>query len=67
MRHPAHDRQRRDLAFTPGAIHLPGWLDHARQRALIDAFHSWAAGPVPTRAASLPRGHQMSVKTVCLG
>jgi DNA oxidative demethylase len=61
----AHDRRRRDLA--PGAVHLPGWLDCAQQRTLVRASRSWAAGPVPIRAASLPRGHQMSVETVCLG
>ncbi len=62
---PPPRRQRRDLA--PGAVHLPDWLDHAQQRRLVQAFRDWSAGPVPIRAASLPRGHQMSVKTVCLG
>src|SRR6202035_2714587 len=33
----------------------------------IEAFGGWATGPVPIRAASLPGGHQMSVKTICLG
>lgn len=60
---PPHN-QRRDL--TSGAVHLSGWLDQAQQRALVQAFGDWAAGPVPIRAASLPRGHQMSVETVCL-
>jgi DNA oxidative demethylase len=62
---PEHDRPRRTVA--PGAIHLPGWLDTAAQHTLVDAFHAWATGPVPIRAASLPRGHQMTVETVCLG
>jgi alkylated DNA repair protein (DNA oxidative demethylase) len=62
---PVHDRQRR--AVAPGAIHLPGWLDSTAQRILVDAYHAWSSSPVPIRAASLPRGHQMTAKTVCLG
>ena len=50
-----------------GAVHLHGWLDNARQRQLVRAFEGWAAGPVPIRAAALPGGHRMSVRTVCLG
>ena len=56
---------RRELA--PGAVHLPGWLDLAGQRRLVAAFAEWSAGPVPARAAVLPGGHPMSVRTVCLG
>lgn len=63
--HPGSGRQPRVLA--PGAVHLPAWLDHAQQRTLVDAFHAWTAGPVPIRAARLNDGHQMTVKTVCLG
>jgi len=62
---PAPDRKPRTI--QPGAVHLPGWLDLAEQRALVDAFHTWAAGPVPIRAASLGGGRRMSVRTVCLG
>jgi alkylated DNA repair protein (DNA oxidative demethylase) len=53
--------------IAPGAVHLPGWLDLQQQRAIVAAFHEWTRGPVPIRAAVLPGGHQMSVKTVCLG
>ncbi len=60
---PRRDRHGRG----PGAVHLPGRLDDTRQRVLVQSFHEWAGGPVPIRAASLPRGHRMSVKTVCLG
>jgi DNA oxidative demethylase len=56
---------RRELG--PGAMHLPGWLDLEGQRRLVAAFAEWAAGPVPARAAVLPGGHPMSVRTVCLG
>jgi alkylated DNA repair protein (DNA oxidative demethylase) len=58
-------RERR--TFAPGAIHLPGWLDIAQQRRLVQAFRAWSTGPVPIRAASLASGHRMSVRTVCLG
>ena len=58
-------RPRAELA--PGAVHLPGWLDLAGQRRLVAAYREWVAGPVPARAAVLPGGHAMSVRTVCLG
>ncbi|WP_372698196.1 alpha-ketoglutarate-dependent dioxygenase AlkB [Arthrobacter sp. JSM 101049] len=57
-------RPRRELAS--GATWVPGWLDLARQRWLVDRFHEWAHGPVPLRSAKIG-GHEMSVKTVCLG
>jgi alkylated DNA repair protein (DNA oxidative demethylase) len=63
---PAFPRRER-RTFAPGAIHLPGWLDIAQQRRLVQAFRAWSTGPVPIRAASLPSGHRMSVRTVCLG
>ena len=56
---------RREIA--PGAVHVPGWLAPARQRELVAACREWARGPVPMRAAVLPGGHRMSVRTVCLG
>jgi len=55
---------RREIA--PGAVHVPSWLTEEQQRWLAARFCEWAAGPVPIRAAMV-RGHQMSVKTVCLG
>jgi alkylated DNA repair protein (DNA oxidative demethylase) len=58
------DRRRRELA--PGAVFVPGWLTLGQQRWLVDRFREWADGPVPIRAAKV-RGHEMSVKTVCLG
>lgn len=51
----------------PGAVHVPGWLDLAQQREIVTACREWARGPVPMRAASLPSGHKMSVRMVCLG
>lgn len=57
-------RPRRELA--PGATWVPGWLGPAQQRWLVDRFHEWAHGPVPLRSAKIG-GHEMSVRTVCLG
>ncbi|MGH3671230.1 MAG: alpha-ketoglutarate-dependent dioxygenase AlkB family protein [Pseudonocardiaceae bacterium] len=58
-------RQRRTLA--PGAVHLPGWLDLSQQRRLVTACRQWASEGPGIRAASLPNGVPMSVRTVCLG
>ena len=52
---------------APGAVHVPGWLTDEQQRWIVARFGEWTQGPVPLRAATLPGGHQMSVKTVCLG
>ena len=58
------ERPRRELA--PGAVHVPGWLTLEQQAWIAERFREWSAGPVPPRAAAV-RGHEMSVKTVCLG
>jgi alkylated DNA repair protein (DNA oxidative demethylase) len=57
-------REPREVA--PGAVHIPGWLTLDQQEWIVHRFHEWAAGPVPIRAAKI-RGHEMSVRTVCLG
>jgi DNA oxidative demethylase len=49
-----------------GAHHVPGWLSLDQQRWIVRRFREWTAGPVPLRGAKI-RGHEMSVKTVCLG
>ncbi|GHC99440.1 alpha-ketoglutarate-dependent dioxygenase AlkB family protein [Zhihengliuella salsuginis] len=51
---------------APGAVHVPGWLDLRAQHWIAEQFRAWASGPVPPRGAKV-RGHEMSVKTVCLG
>lgn len=58
-------RPRRTLA--PGAVHVPGWLDPDRQRALVTTCREWALQGPGIRAATLPSGATMSVRTVCLG
>lgn len=51
---------------APGAHLVPGWLTLPQQSWIAGEFRKWVAGPVPLRAATV-RGHEMSVKTVCLG
>jgi alkylated DNA repair protein (DNA oxidative demethylase) len=51
---------------APGAWHVPRWLPFERQVFLVEEFRGWTAGPVPPMSA-IVRGHQMSVRTVCLG
>lgn len=58
-------RERRVLA--PGAVHVPDWLDLDRQRTLVRACRLWASEGPGIRAAVLPNGGQMSVRSVCLG
>lgn len=60
----AGGRSRREVA--PGAVHVPDWLTVEQQRWITGQFRAWARGPVPIRAAKV-RGHEMSVRTVCLG
>jgi DNA oxidative demethylase len=54
------------IELAPGAHWVPGWLTLDQQAWLVRQFHEWASGPVPIRGAKV-RGHEMSVKTVCLG
>ncbi|MET8050808.1 alpha-ketoglutarate-dependent dioxygenase AlkB [Streptosporangium sp. NPDC005286] len=51
---------------SPDAVLVPGWLTLDQQAWIVRQFHSWTQGPVPIRAAKV-RGHEMSVRTVCLG
>ncbi len=57
-------RDARELA--PGARWIPDFLTLAEQAWIMRRFHEWIDGPVPIRSAKV-RGHEMSVKTVCLG
>lgn len=52
--------------IAPGATLVPQWLTREQQKWFADQFREWARGPVPIRAAKV-RGHEMSVRTVCLG
>ena len=58
------DRGARTIAA--GATLIPEWLTLEQQSWIVGEFFEWCRGPVPLRAARV-RGHEMSVKTVCLG
>lgn len=58
--------RRTPVEIAPGAVHVPGWLTLEQQRFLVERFREWAAGPVPAHHTKV-RGHEMSVRTVCLG
>jgi DNA oxidative demethylase len=58
-------RERRVLA--PGAVHVPDWLALDRQRQLVRACREWASEGPGIRAAVMPNGSRMSVRSVCLG
>lgn len=62
--HELMSRPRREIA--PGAVHVPAWLSLEQQAWIAARYREWAHGPVPLRGAKI-RGHEMSVKTVCLG
>lgn len=57
----------RPREVAPGAVHIPGWLDAAQQRDLVDACRDWARGPAGMRPGMTPGGRPMSVQTVWLG
>ncbi|UQN29530.1 alpha-ketoglutarate-dependent dioxygenase AlkB family protein [Brachybacterium kimchii] len=50
----------------PGAVWVPGFLRLDQQAWISARFEEWAEGPVPPRSPKV-RGHEMSVRTVCLG
>ncbi|MEU0333406.1 alpha-ketoglutarate-dependent dioxygenase AlkB [Streptomyces sp. NPDC006193] len=50
-----------------GAVHVPDWLDEARQRALLSACREWARPPAGLRTVRTPGGGTMSARQVCLG
>lgn len=53
--------------LTPGAVHIPHWLNLDAQRRLIKSCEDWATPPSGLRTTRLPSGGVMSVRTVCLG
>ena len=58
---PAH------CEVLPDVVHVAGWLDVDRQRALVDDFRRWAVPPAGLRHPRVPAGHLMTVQSVCLG
>jgi DNA oxidative demethylase len=51
----------------PEVVHVAGWLDVDKQRALVEDFREWALPPAGLRHPRVPTGHLMSVQSVCLG
>ncbi|MCN9240366.1 alpha-ketoglutarate-dependent dioxygenase AlkB [Streptomyces sp. RY43-2] len=58
-------RSRREI--TPGAVHVPDWLDADRQRRLLEACREWARPPAGLRTVRTPGGGTMTARQVCLG
>jgi alkylated DNA repair protein (DNA oxidative demethylase) len=52
---------------TPGAVHVPDWLDPGRQRELLEACREWARPPAGLRTVRTPGGGTMTARQVCLG
>ncbi|KOU72315.1 DNA repair protein [Streptomyces sp. MMG1533] len=52
---------------APGAVHVPDWLDAARQRELLEACREWARPPAGLRTVRTPGGGTMTARQVCLG
>ncbi|MER8091142.1 alpha-ketoglutarate-dependent dioxygenase AlkB [Streptomyces sp. NPDC094048] len=51
---------------APGVTLVPDWLTAEQQEWIVDQFREWVQGPVPIRSVKI-RGHEISVRTVCLG
>ncbi|MFD3502425.1 alpha-ketoglutarate-dependent dioxygenase AlkB family protein [Streptomyces sp. NPDC058678] len=58
-------RARTEVA--PGAVHVPDWLDTARQRELLRDCREWARPPAGLRTVRTPGGGTMTARQVCLG
>ncbi|NED73156.1 alpha-ketoglutarate-dependent dioxygenase AlkB [Streptomyces sp. SID9944] len=58
---------RRRAEIAPGAVHVPDWLDTARQRELLEACRRWARPPAGLRTVRTPGGGTMTARQVCLG
>ncbi|MEU5765030.1 alpha-ketoglutarate-dependent dioxygenase AlkB [Streptomyces asoensis] len=58
---------REPAQVAPGATHVPGWLDEARQRELLTACRDWARPPAGLRTVRTPGGGTMTARQVCLG
>ncbi|GAA4059984.1 alpha-ketoglutarate-dependent dioxygenase AlkB [Streptomyces shaanxiensis] len=52
---------------SPGAVHLPDWLDAPAQRELLEACREWARPPAGLRTVRTPGGGTMTARQVCLG
>ncbi len=53
--------------IAPGAVHVPDWLEPARQRELLADCRAWARPPAGLRTVRTPGGGTMTARQVCLG
>ncbi|MER5948016.1 alpha-ketoglutarate-dependent dioxygenase AlkB [Streptomyces sp. NPDC001904] len=60
-------RERREIAPGAGAVHVPDWLDPARQRDLLAACRDWARPPAGLRTVRTPGGGEMTARQFGLG
>jgi DNA oxidative demethylase len=51
----------------PDVVHITRFIDDEQQRQLVAQFRQWALPPAGLRHPRVPRGHLMSVQSVCLG
>ncbi|MCU1361047.1 MAG: putative repair protein [Ilumatobacteraceae bacterium] len=58
-------RSRREV--LPDVVHITSFLDPQQQRDLVAQFREWAVPPAGLRHPRVPRGHLMTVQSVCLG
>lgn len=64
---PAPAPARATHVLLPDVVHITGFLDADQQRNLVTQFRDWALPPAGLRHPRVPRGHLMSVQSVCLG
>ncbi|MGW2047178.1 alpha-ketoglutarate-dependent dioxygenase AlkB family protein [Streptomyces sp. NPDC001858] len=58
---------RERVRVAPGAVHVPDWLDAARQAELLRSCRYWARPPAGLRTVRTPGGGTMTARQVCLG
>ena len=58
---------RERIEVSPGAVHLPGWLDLDAQRQLVISCREWITQAGGMHAPRMPTGGVMSVEMACLG
>src|ERR1700722_16886678 len=63
----ANERAIERREICRGVVLITGWLAPDAQRSLVDQFRIWALPPAGLRHPRVPRGHLMSVQSVCLG
>jgi alkylated DNA repair protein (DNA oxidative demethylase) len=55
------------VEVAPGAVWVPGWLDHGAQEGLMADYREWVRPPAGLRRPRMPNGAPFSTEAVCLG